>query len=39
VALNFTVRRGVMFLTCCGGLISFVVDPDAGVVYTGCFGI
>ena len=27
VALNFTVRRGVMFLKCCGRLISLVVDP------------
>ena len=32
LALNFTVRRGVMFLKGCGGLIeliSFIVDPDA----------
>ena len=31
MALNFTVRRGVMVLKGCGGLIrliSFVVDPD-----------
>jgi len=28
VALNVTVRRGVMFLKSRGGLISFIVNPD-----------